>query len=220
MEDDPNLNRLLAEWLEAHGLGISEEAGWLIVASGGPRLAAWVVGERDHAPGYVVQVDVYVEVEPERLLIESFAGIGMDREGAVGDAMGNFALTTLHPLLAAFYGQEAGEQVTTEVWEIAGASWRVSIGPYGLRGRAGDALELPAATFTTLGALIKALPLDGSVHWVRLFYANVNAENSQAEVLLDNEPWEEAQQQLASLPWPRPESFYSVRLFFILQRGG
>ena len=58
---------------------------------------------------------------------------------------------------------------------------------------------------------------------MRTYYGQLNPKEVaykevDCEVLLDNETWEEAQEQLAELDWPQPEGFYSVRNFLILQR--
>lgn len=72
--------------------------------------------------------------------------------------------------------------------------------------------------------LIKRLTLEGTIHWVRTYCGQVNpkevtCKEVMCEVLLDNEIWEEAQEQLVNLDWPQPEGFYSVRNLLILQRS-
>jgi len=187
-----------------------------------PALSATVVNENQLTNSYSLQLDIEVALGTSDVMIESFGGFGDNRDEAVADAVANFAANSLHPLLAAFYGQ-VDDQVTVEMWEIEAVMWRVIIGGYGIRTSEGIKVDVPEQAFQAIEGLIKGLTLEGTIHWVRTYYSQLNPKDVTlkevtCEVLLDNEIWEEAQEQLAGLDWPQLEGFYSVRNFLILQR--
>ena len=96
-----------------------------------PALSATVVSENQLPNGYSLQLDIRVALGSSAVIIESFGGIGDNRDEAVADAVANFAANSLHTLLAAFYGQ-VDDQVMVEMWEIGAVVWRVNIGGYGI----------------------------------------------------------------------------------------
>jgi hypothetical protein len=109
-------------------------------------------------------------------------------------------LPILPPILctrcfAAFYGR-VDDQVTVERWEIGAVTWRVIIGGYGIRTSEGIKVAVPERAFPVIEGLIKRLALEGTLHWVGTYYGQVNPKEVTCEILLDNETWEEAQEQL------------------------
>lgn len=218
MSNPTNLNHLLAEILQNHGLAVVSYNDWLVVNGDLPGLSAAIVGEQQHATGYSVQLDVQAVLDSTTIMIESFGGVGATRDQAVADALANFTANSLHVMLAAFYGR-GDDQVTVEQWEIAGSVWHVIIGNYGIRASEQFGELIPEQAFPLIESLIKGLSLDGTIHWVRTYYGHLNAQRLTCEVLLDNEIWETAQEQLESLAWPDAATFYSVRQFLILQRA-
>jgi hypothetical protein len=217
MDNTTNINEMIAELLRGHGLSVSYYKEWLVCNGTLPGIYGHIVQETQHKDSLTVQLDVQVAVDSDTVIFECFAGIGGDRNKAVQDAIGNFALNSLHPLLSAFYGLSS-DQVTTETWEFGGAIWKATIGNWGLKHWAEPTPSVPEEVFPTIERLIKSQVLINRIHWLRLYYAHMDGQTLSTEVLLDNEPWEAAQDQVAKLDWPISDRFYSARLFLILQR--
>ena len=210
-------NQLLSTLLVEHGLDVTDHDGWLHVAAGGPPLRAALVKETEHAAAFSAQLDILVWLGTSGMLIESFGGFGDNRHGAVADAFANFAAGSLHPILASFFGIGA-DYVDIESWFIAGSRWNAVIG--GLSMRSSHELQLATgqAAFETLEALLKSQVLEGSVHWVRVYFGHISRGQTICEVLLDNEAWPAGVDAVSQLPWPQVDHFYSSRHFFILVR--
>jgi hypothetical protein len=73
--------------------------------------------------------------------------------------------------------------------------------------------EITEFVKTQIGRSLKAR----CIHWLRIFFADPQGFGQTAEVLLDNELWDEAQEAVGSLTWERSNDYYSVRRFLVLQ---
>ncbi|MGE3821251.1 MAG: DUF6348 family protein, partial [Isosphaeraceae bacterium] len=164
-----------------------------------------------------VQIDVHVQVEPDRVLVESFAGIGLTRDKAITDGLHNFVANSFHVLLAAFYRDDEDGMVVTDHWRIDDRPRRIIIGNIGVRGRPADPEKPPIEWFTHLESKIKTSSLSPGTHWVRCYYAQMGNQPTAVEVLLDNEDWGEVRAEMETVDWPKCEQFYSVRVFLIIQ---
>jgi len=213
---DNNLKpiEMIAEFLRAHELSVSYHGEW-VYANG--MFPADVDCEKQYENWYRLQLNVSIAVDEHTAIYESFGGMAENRDQAVKDAIVNFVYSCLHPVLAAFYGKES-EQVTTQTWQSKGTAWKATIGDYVIRNPESAKLEIPKNVISTIEHAVKDLELGGSIHWIRLYYGHSYAQNTTSEVILDNEYWEAAQDQIAKLDWPDPEGFYGVRLFLILQQ--
>jgi len=60
--------------------------------------------------------------------------------------------------------------------------------------------------------------LQGSIHWLRLFYGAPGGSLQIFEVLFDNEQWVEAESKLRKLQWQVSQNYFSIRCFMVLQR--
>jgi hypothetical protein len=158
-----NLNSILADLLQSHGLSVSQDDEWIVANDCLLALSATVVSENQLPSGYSLQLDIRVAPDSSDVMIESFGGIGDNRDEAVADAVANFAANSLHTLLAAFYGQE-DDQVIVEMWEIGAVAWRVIIGGYGIRSSEGIKVAVPEQAFQVIEDLIKRLTLEGTGH--------------------------------------------------------
>lgn len=163
-----------------------------------------------------IQIDIYLRVEPDRLLVESFGGFGTTKEEAIADGIHNFVANSFHVLLAAFYGGH-DDQVKTEHWDVNGQSRRVIIGNIGVRGTTPNPAEPPIEWFKVLENQIKVSSLTSGTHWVRCYSAQMQNQPMGVEVLLDNDEWIGVQTEMTKVKWPRGENFYSVRVFLIIQ---
>ncbi len=213
-----SLQQELEELFHAHGLETSDYEGWVLVDGEMPGMAATIVQEWDHESSYSVQLDVEVAYDQDLIIVESFAGIGTSRQEAVKNALENFCRNSYHVFLAACWDQVDEDQVSVEHWDIEGTHWEVFVGNYGVRSFGGPRVDIPEDAFTTVEALLRKLPLEDSLYWLRIFYSNVGNGNVITEVLLNNEVWEEAQTVVSALDWPKRDGFYSVRNFLMMQR--
>jgi hypothetical protein len=218
--DGVSMQHDLEELLQAHGLETAVYKGWVVVGGQLPGIAASLVNQREYDNGYSVQLDIQAAVAREVIIVESFAGMGDSEQAAILDAVENLCHSSLHVFLAALWDQVDDQQVTVERWEIGDARWRVFIGNYVIRTSEGLQVAIPEDAFPTTERLIRGLPLEGDLHWIRTFFSNVTLEDTVIEVLHNNEVWEAAQDAISRLEWPRTDKFYSVRNFLIMRREG
>ena len=181
------------------------------------RLSAAVVSEQAFSTHASVQLDVHFEIGPGRTIVESCVGIGASVEEAIANAELSFASNALHVLLAAFAGGET-DQVTVEEWECGGVPFRVVLGHMTGRG-APPKGGSPTSWFATVEAAMRAAALSPRTHWLRVYCARTGGPQQITEVLLDNEEWPSLAAELAALPWPATDGFYSVRIFMVLDPG-
>ncbi|MEW4488626.1 DUF6348 family protein [Thalassoglobus sp. JC818] len=191
--------------------------GWVLVDDH-PAICGAVARDIASTPNSkAVQIDIFLRVGPDRILVESFGGFGKTEDAAIADGFQSFVLNSFHVLLAAFYHSEDDHQVETEYWNINGQSRRVTIGRINSRGLPPNYDEPPTEWFNTLAEQIEKSALPGGTHWVRCFYGQYQFEQSAIEVLLDNDEWVDVQTEMAKVDWPKCEEYYSVRVFLIIQ---
>ncbi|RLA43447.1 MAG: hypothetical protein DRR42_21720 [Gammaproteobacteria bacterium] len=204
---------LIAEFFDAHGISMFREGDWAFSSSDSPALAAY------YKPlgGYGL-LEVHIIVADNTRIVESFAGFG-DGEVGLHDAVKRFVSNDLHVLLAAFWGVAEPATSTVEKWEIGGKDYDVYLGDYGFRLIDDPEITVPDDLVIKLEQQIRQNPLDGGVHWFRLFLAQ-SSGHLDVEALWDNEIWPGGLEVLNSFQWPiYDESYYSVRLFGILREA-
>lgn len=213
---DSTINPMLLELFRGHGVDATIRDGWIVVDDR-PRICGAVVRELQSTPtDMTVQLDLYLEVESGRVLVESFAGVGQTRREAAADGMQNLVLNSFHVLFAAFYAEDGGHVETTQ-WLVNGQQRRVIVGGMGVRGTLPDPDNPPIEWVKTIENAIKASDLTPGTHWVRAYYLQLQSETAAVEVLLDNEVWDTVQAELAGWSWPKCEEYYSVRVFLVIQ---
>ncbi|AKQ64912.1 hypothetical protein A176_001824 [Myxococcus hansupus] len=129
----------------------------------------------------------------------------------------SFASGSLHVLLGALLNAPC-EHMTVEEWTVGGIPRRVFLGQVVAR-TMGEAEAPQPEWFDSLKSAVASLPLMPGTHWLRIYFAQRDAEVMKLECLLDNEEWPELQRALSEAPWPRTQGFVSHRLFLLL-RGG
>ena len=206
-------NAYLLELLRAHGVDAAPHGEWLVLSQANMKANASIVRE---APGKWVQLDVRLEFAPGRTLNESFAGIGQTREQATADALHNFTTNSFHVIIAAFFNH-GDDQVSRDDWTVGGRLRQVTIGNVGIRGKPPVQGAELVSWFKLFEEKLKAQRLSEGVHWVRLYYAQMQGKSTACEVLLDNDVWEEMQAEMAAIDWPAGEEFYSLRVFLVMQ---
>ena len=211
---DEKLMRFLSDGYEGHGAEPVRIGNWIFIAKANVlSRAAWfpVSG----SPGScVIQVDFITVCDGERHIIESFAGFGADHASALKDACKGFMDSSFHVLLSTVCGQPC-DHVDREIWTIGGREKHVTLG--WLRKRGHTPLDEWPSIFTEVQRQVEEMSLSQGLHWMRYFYSHTPGEEPTIEVLLDNEPHGELQGRGAGLPWPQTDTFYSIRLFFVIQ---
>ncbi len=189
---------------------------WITFPGSPRRASARIVQEIQHARNaFSVQLDVHLELEQGRRIIEAFAGIGESRQTAIFDAFRNFVTNTFPVLLGAFFVED-DEEITVEEWEIDGRPRRVFIGNLGTRGQVAVGGPELVAWFPSFASRVKEAPLSSGTHWVRVYFAQMDHRLSELEVLLDNDDWHRLRDSLADIEWPMVKGFLSVRVFMVI----
>jgi hypothetical protein len=157
-----------------------------------------------------LQLDVVVPTTGERLVVESFAGLGTTIREATADAINKFARASLHVLLAALEGR-ADDQVTWETW----GTFRACLGP--LLRQWSQTLPVDYAPFLdAVKARLVAAPLSRELHWHRTFVAVGETQLYGFDSLVDNETWPAGAELVESWAWPRGPEAYALRHFIVL----
>jgi hypothetical protein len=200
----------LLKLFQAHGITCVAENDWVAPNGELPALRAlWWPAQPNG------RLDVQVLVRDQIVIVECFAGVG-EGERAMYDALSMFILNVFHVLLAALWGKNDCEQVTTERWTIGGRAYVAYIGNFAMRGFGGVTAEVPHGLFAAIEEAIKSEPLTGDIHWFRLFVGHV--ENTFTfEALRDNETWESGAECLMAATWEQAPGYYSVRFFALLR---
>lgn len=200
----------LSKLFEDHGLTCVVQEDWILPNAEPPALRGlWYPAQSSG------QLDIQVLVHDNVIIGESFAGFG-EGESGLQDALVNFTANSLHVLLAALWGKNDPEQVTTEPWLINGRHYTAYVGNFGTRASAGVMPDVPTNLFALIEEAIKSETLTDDIHWFRLFFCNV-ANEFTFEALKDNNIWEKGITCLESVPLRRDDGYYSVRLFLVLR---
>lgn len=209
-------NEALKQLFCRHHVDAKQDGEWVTFPGYQYRAAAAIVKENNPRQNFIsVQLDVRLALGDGRVLIESFMGMGTSRDEAVGDSFQNFTINSFHVLLRAFFAP-SDEQVTVEEWNIAGKQRRVALGNLGMRGTPPAPEKMPVDWFPTVESKLKAMPLTGGTHWVRIYYAQMNGKMMELEVLLDNDHWVPLKDSLKDIVWPTSTDFFSMRLFMVI----
>ncbi len=199
----------IAQLFRDHGLECVIDNDWIFPNGQLPGVrVTWFPGQLSG----VLRVEVFVR---EGILIdECFAGMA-EGESGLKDGLFNFTINSFHVLLAALFGKNDPEQITTENWHINEKSYIAYIGNFGTRATEGVKAHVPEGLFQAIETTIKREPLTNDIHWFRLFFCNL-ANEFTFEALKDNEVWEAGTQCLEGIDWRRDNGYYSVRLFVVL----
>jgi hypothetical protein len=200
----------LSKLFNEHGVACVVHDNWVVPNSVLPSLRALWYPDESHG-----RLDVQVLVRRKLVIEECFGGAGQGDTG-LRDALINFTVNSFHVLLAALWGKNDPDQVTTEEWVIDRARYTAYIGKFGTRTFADATAHVPPELFEAIAAVIKREPLVGDPHWFRLFFCNY-ANNFTFEALKDNEDWPAGLRCLEAAAWERGSGYYSVRLFILLR---
>ena len=220
-----DVNRLLLDALEAHGVPARKVQGWIVDSDDRYALRGGSHIHAAEAHGALVVLWVHVAMPDGRLIIESHAPGGADVNDAARAAWEKFSANTLHVLLGSLFGAD-NDHVHRETWTVGGEEWDAYLGTFAItalpddNGHDVEPMTLcPDGLLAWLRRQIESCDLSRfDVHWFRMFYASCRNECSESEVLLDNESWKEAEAGLRLLEWPSYEGVYTLRTFCVLRR--
>jgi hypothetical protein len=146
-------------------------------------------------------------------MIESFSDFGANPNVAFRSSLQNFCTGSLHVMLSALWGISEPDQVLVERCSCGKQNWILHVGNLVRKAEGGIDVPPPADLMPVFDGLIQQLSLPPSVHWGRIFFANMPKSDSIVEVLLDNEPWPGGEFAVRNASWARLNSFYSTRMF-------
>lgn len=211
----PPLNTILSELFQAHSVKAVLRDDDVFLPESGRTVSATIVKETTLAQGMSVQLDVRFTVAPGLTIVESFAGIGEDKEKATGNAVQSFAANSFHVFLTAFLRSE-NDHAAQETWNVGGKQRTVTAGNVGLRGKPPVEGEALVAWTEYFREQLGTQNLGPETHWIRVYYAQNQSKAVVCEVMRDNETWDEMQSVMSAFPWPLSEDFYSMRLFLVV----
>jgi len=211
------VNQPIFDLFQAHGIESEQKSDWIVFPKQSARICGVVGNVGEPKPGvHTAQLDVRLVLGSGHRITESFGGFGETEGKAIDDAIQNFTLNSFHVILASFFLPE-DDQVTIEDWTIGGRERQVIIGPMGMRGTLPNPANPPREWFGQVEARLREKKLPQGVHWVRVYYGQFNSQVKELEVLLDNETWQEMQQDLATISWPKGKEFFSLRVFMVIK---
>jgi len=205
---------VLSHLFQAHNIPCTVEDSWVFPYSQQPAIRGIWHPPLKTATG---RLDIEILLADGRTLIEHFAGLG-EGNNAIMDGFQNFILGSFPVLLASLYGRNDSEQVITDRWCLEGADWIVYAGNFSRRASNGLDIPVPKSAFASIQAAIKSTPLSSDLHWFRTFYCQISSQQI-FEALVDNEPWQQGEAALKSIPWEQQEGYYSVRNFLVLSQN-
>ncbi|HSI63433.1 MAG TPA: DUF6348 family protein [Candidatus Saccharimonadia bacterium] len=213
-EVDDMLMTFLEEMFQAHDATAFRVGNWVAVDGGRLFARAAHFNHRQNGENHHLRADFIAVLPSGEHIIEAFAGIGSDRLSALKDACGSFSDSTFHVWIRALLDNPC-DHADEETWVISGTPRKVTMGLLKMRGHL--PLENWSSIFSGIQKIIEQQSLRAGLHWLRLFYAQVPGDGPVAEVLLNNIEHQEMQSEVAQLPWPMTEGYYSARLFLTIQ---
>lgn len=139
----------LHKLFQDHGVPSVIENDWVVPNSELPALRALSYPGESNG-----RLDVQALVRDKVVIEECFAGVGQGVSG-MHNALANFTLNSFHVLLAALWGKNDPEQVTTENWVVGGRRYIAYIGNFGTRSSEGVTAHIPHGLFAEVEAAIK-----------------------------------------------------------------
>jgi hypothetical protein len=205
----------LAQTLEECGIAAATTENQVVVRDSGLVFMVRVQPAPPRSDSTIIQLDVgsHAPILGQRIVWNSFAGIGASRTVAERNAFSKFVFGPFHALLGALGNHPCGSDGTEWLnWRGSSGSWRVCASPLLIQG---NASSVGYATFTDQlrEAFVSDVP--PGLHWCDVFFASLNGSLSAAEVRLDNSPWPRASELLASWHVSPKQGYRSGRHFLV-----
>ena len=204
--------------LEAHGLKTTQHKGWILINGVLPAIKAYYHEPNNRNGNVSLRLDIEIALEDGRAIYECFSGVGSNVESALTNGFQNFCYSSLHVLLATFWGIVDEDQVLIEKWSIGDQTWKVIIGNFIPKSMGGVDVDIPKALFPTIEKVIRETKFIEDLNWLRMFYCHITKDQQVSEFLINNEVNDMAQNWVSDLEWSMLEYYYSVRNFLILDR--
>jgi hypothetical protein len=202
-----------------HGIQTYEKDGVLFVPAGSLEIESRVTTIPSNSGKHVVRVDVatYSSRLGVKPIVESFAGIGDSPSEAVLSAFVKFLLGTFHVLIEALSDHSCNEnQGEWFDWRFNEKSWRVCCGPVISQSElSGESITKECSDFFKALEPLYLRHVKSGTHWIRIFVCAFQGKLQKVEVLLDNEPWIEAEDLAWSWGWVTPDAYTTARHFSI-----
>lgn len=210
-----NINTLLVHLFAQHNCEAKIQDEWVIINASTPVMSMHLVEVQQQEEGFIVQIDIHAVFTKTYFIKESFTGIGNTVDTALENAISNFYFNTFPVLLTSFFQQDS-THVKKEHWQLGQKNWQVVLGQYGIRYHEKESIHVPDNIHLMLHDLLDARLTDEPHYWCSIFVHQAHEQIKQCQVLLNNEPWKEAEQRIQHLAWERKDDYYAVRHFFML----
>jgi len=186
-------SELLSTALSAHSIEYIAVGARMELRTSGVIFDGEIVDGPVHVDTVIVQFNVATGAPMlrGRVIRQSFAGIGADRQAAERDAFGKFLLGSFHVLLCTL-AQHACDSDGTEwsIWGNVGNRWRVCDSALLVQGA--DPASIDYAQYHRHLEALFVQTASHELHWCETFFACLNGSLTGAEVCMDNVPWEDA----------------------------
>jgi hypothetical protein len=212
------LRALVREAAVSHGLPVEDTAHGILVQ--GDLLLDARVFTHD-AVRDVVHLVVEFYARSSRLgsreLVETFSGLGNSAETAIRNGFGKFLMSTFHVLIEALLDHQCDQpQAEIEHWGAGERSWTAYVGPTLVQHGGESSLQAVYGPWVdSMKAMFESRAPAGP-HWLRVFICSHDGEIVGGEVMLDNEPWDEAYASLRKQEWQCGADYQSLRHFILL----
>jgi hypothetical protein len=152
-----------------------------------------------------------------RSIVETFASNAATEDRALADTFYKFLLGSFHVLIEALTSHQCDEvQAELEHWTNRETTWDAYSGPLLTQSPSASTLAPAYPEFMAELTTLFLSQASRGPHWIRVFLASYHGRVQATEVLLDNEPWEEAHALLASRDWQCTEDYQSLRHFLLV----
>jgi hypothetical protein len=206
------------DWLERHGeKHVLTDSGGVGLAGNATRLRASTYGvDRSHANGISVELEFRVALPGGGEIVEYLAGLGADESKARKDCLGNFVLTTFHPIYKAFMNAEDPHQ-RVDTFPVDGKDRQLLRGNLIWRGTSSPEQAEIDAIADRLRDLMFQQHFATGPHWVKVVYSQAKGKPMTVEVTRDNTVDDALTAAVTQLPWPAREEFYMAKQFIVVE---
>jgi hypothetical protein len=218
---DPATGRMsefLVNWLKQHGeTNVVVDASGVGIAGNETRLGASIYNSQSSETDSSVELEFKVKLPSGGPIVEYVAGTGSTQEKAMGQALENFVLTTMHVIYKAFMNP-ADEHQRAKSVVIAGKPRELIAGnmiQFGVQGN-GGAIDLGAMS-AQVQDIVMAQPLGPGPHWIKIVYSQDSSKPMIVSATLDNRDANEMTSAVQNLKWPERNDFYMVKQFIIIK---
>ena len=200
--------------LRAHGIDLERRGDWLVDDGRALTLGAWYDGSS--AKNGFAYLDINVVLPDQRIIEDSFVGVGDTDAELAASAIEAFRLGGLHVLLAALWDEVDPHQVTVETWWTPEADWTAYLGnAVGRNLDGGQETIVPDGLPEAFEARMASADPTKELHWFSMFYTQEGDGSRTVEAVVDNDPDARLSELVADLEWDRRSHYYSTRVFVI-----